>query len=104
MRRAEAKMGVLREIIEKVQKGETVEVEKVLGTGDAVLEKEWKDVLGEIAEEEALFQSKKKRREEREAELLQQELERENQKNAAGQLPAEDGKVKVETYQGARFY
>ena len=43
MRRAEAKMGLLREVIEKVQRGEDVDVEKVLGTGDVVREGEWKE-------------------------------------------------------------
>lgn len=42
MRRAEAKIGILREVIERVQRGEKVDVEGVLGTGDAVQEGEWK--------------------------------------------------------------
>ncbi|KAJ4346189.1 hypothetical protein N0V95_005605 [Ascochyta clinopodiicola] len=41
LRRAEAKIGVLKEVIERVQNGEDVDVEKVLGTGDAESEKEW---------------------------------------------------------------
>lgn len=41
LRRAEAKIGILREVIERVQSGEDVQVEKVLGTGDAESEKEW---------------------------------------------------------------
>jgi len=41
MRRAEAKMGILREVIERVQNGEDVDVEKVLGTGVEAEEKEW---------------------------------------------------------------
>lgn len=41
MRRAEAKIEVLREVIEKVQRGEDVDVEKVLGTGVGAEEREW---------------------------------------------------------------
>jgi hypothetical protein len=41
LRRAEAKIGILREVIERVQRGEDVSVEKVLGTGDVENEKEW---------------------------------------------------------------
>ena len=41
LRKAEAKIGVLREVIERVQNGEDVDVEKVLGTGDAESEREW---------------------------------------------------------------
>jgi hypothetical protein len=40
-RRADAKIGLLREVIERVQKGEEVDVEGLLGTGDKQQEKEW---------------------------------------------------------------
>jgi hypothetical protein len=41
LRRAEAKIGILREVIERVQRGEQVPVEEALGTGDAANEREW---------------------------------------------------------------
>ena len=41
LRKAEAKISVLREVIECVQRGEDVPVEQVLGTRDAVSEQEW---------------------------------------------------------------
>lgn len=41
MRRAEAKIGLLKEVIEKVQNGEDVDVGKVLGAGVASEEGEW---------------------------------------------------------------
>lgn len=41
LRKAEAKIGLLKEVIERVQNGEDVDVEKVLGTGGAESEKEW---------------------------------------------------------------
>lgn len=41
MRRAEAKIGLLREVIERVQRGENVDVEGALGTGDPEAEREW---------------------------------------------------------------
>jgi len=43
MERADAKISVLREVVEKLQKGEDVDVEKTLGTGDAAKEQDWKD-------------------------------------------------------------
>ena len=43
LRKAEAKIGILREVIDRVQRGEDVPVEKVLGTGDAASEQEWAD-------------------------------------------------------------
>jgi len=42
-RRADAKIGLLREIIEKIQKGEEVDVEGLLGTGDKEREREWEE-------------------------------------------------------------
>jgi hypothetical protein len=42
-RKAEAKIGVLKEVIERVQRGEAVQVEQVLGTGDAESEEQWAD-------------------------------------------------------------
>jgi hypothetical protein len=41
LHRAEAKIGILREVIERVQRGEKVPVEEALGTGDAADEREW---------------------------------------------------------------
>lgn len=42
-RRADAKIGLLKEIIERIQNGEDIDVEGLLGTGDAVREKEWEE-------------------------------------------------------------
>ena len=42
-RRATAKIGLLREVIERIQKGEDVDVEGLLGTGDEKREKEWEE-------------------------------------------------------------
>lgn len=42
-RKSDQKIALLKEVIEKVQRGEDVDVEKVLGTGDETQEQEWKD-------------------------------------------------------------
>ena len=42
-RKAEAKIGLLKEVIERVQKGEDVDVEGLLGTGDKEQEREWEE-------------------------------------------------------------
>jgi hypothetical protein len=42
-RRADAKIGLLKEIIERIQKGDDVDVEGLLGTGDSAREKEWEE-------------------------------------------------------------
>ena len=40
-RKTEAKLALLRETIERVRKGENVDVERILGAGDAAKEHEW---------------------------------------------------------------
>ena len=42
-RKTDAKIKLLRDVLERVQRGEDVDVEKALGTGDEVQEQEWKD-------------------------------------------------------------
>lgn len=42
-RRADAKIGLLKEIIERIKNGEEVDVEGLLGTGDPEREKEWEE-------------------------------------------------------------
>lgn len=41
--KADAKIALLKEVIERVQKGEDVDVEGLLGTGDKEKEKEWEE-------------------------------------------------------------
>ncbi|KAF2462595.1 uncharacterized protein BDR25DRAFT_308219 [Lindgomyces ingoldianus] len=105
-RRAEAKLGVLREVVERVQRGEDVDVEKVLGTGVEGEERAWQEVIKEIEEEELLFQSKKRRRAARQAEAKEEAGGAGSASLEAQKLEAKipDGKVHVEAYRGAKFY
>ncbi|KAI0406682.1 hypothetical protein F4802DRAFT_596033 [Xylaria palmicola] len=59
MRRADVRIGLLREVVEKLQRGEEVDVGKALGTGDAEKEKEWEEVLREIERDDALKNEEK---------------------------------------------
>ncbi|KAI0166039.1 hypothetical protein GGR57DRAFT_2901 [Xylariaceae sp. FL1272] len=54
VRRAEVRIGLLREVVEKLQSGQDVDVEKALGTGDADKEKGWEEVLKAIEQDEVL--------------------------------------------------
>jgi hypothetical protein len=103
LRKAEAKIGLLREVIERVQKGEDVDVEKVLGTGDEASEREWGEVMREIQDEEALFQSKKKRRALREEAAKEEVAEGEKQQASVAE-GNEQRQAKVESIAGVRFY
>lgn len=104
LRKAEAKIGLLREVIERVQKGEDVDVEKVLGTGDEASEREWAEVMREIQDEEALFQSKKKRRALREEAAKEEVAEEEEKQQASVEEGNGQRQAKVESIAGVRFY
>ncbi|KAK0628087.1 hypothetical protein DIS24_g10831 [Lasiodiplodia hormozganensis] len=61
-RKADAKIALLREVLEKVQRGEEVDVERILGTGREESEKDWDEALKEIEEEDRTLQSRKRRK------------------------------------------
>jgi hypothetical protein len=42
-RQTESKIRLLREVVKRVQSGEDVNVEELLGTGDPVKEREWEE-------------------------------------------------------------
>ncbi|KAF2007557.1 hypothetical protein P154DRAFT_420482 [Amniculicola lignicola CBS 123094] len=97
--KAEAKLGLLKEVVEKVRKGEDVDVEKELGTGVLGRENEWKRLLEEVEGEETLFRS---RRERRAARVKGKAEEAGEMVEAKAKHGVE--RAKVETYKGARFY
>ena len=42
-RKADLKIKLLKDVLDRVQRGESVDVEKVLGTGNEEQEEEWRD-------------------------------------------------------------
>jgi Family of unknown function (DUF5321) len=64
MRKADLKLVKLREVVEKLQRGEEVDVEKALGTGDEAQEREWEDALKELEDEDRMWQKNYRRRQE----------------------------------------
>ncbi|KAI5197712.1 hypothetical protein AUEXF2481DRAFT_42825 [Aureobasidium subglaciale EXF-2481] len=57
-RKTEAKIALLRETIERVQRGEDVDVERILGTGDPEKEQEWEQVMQELESDNVLWKKK----------------------------------------------
>ncbi|KAF2856552.1 hypothetical protein T440DRAFT_2804 [Plenodomus tracheiphilus IPT5] len=100
LRKAEAKIGILKEVIERVQRGEKVDVEGVLGVGDVENEKAWAEVLKEVKDEEALFQSRHKRKALRQA----AESEAKDARRDGDEEKAEKARIKVESLGGVKFY
>jgi Family of unknown function (DUF5321) len=64
MRRAELKIGKLREVIEALKRGEEIDVERTLGTGDETQEREWEEALKEIENEDQIWQTNRQRKRE----------------------------------------
>ncbi|KAM7195735.1 hypothetical protein V8F33_006584 [Rhypophila sp. PSN 637] len=62
-RRTDVRITLLRETVEKLQRGEKVDVERVLGTGDPEQEKQWEDVLKEIERDQVVKDYQKKQQE-----------------------------------------
>ncbi|KAK0711665.1 hypothetical protein B0H67DRAFT_448658, partial [Lasiosphaeris hirsuta] len=62
-RQSDVRIGLLREVIEKLQKGEKVDVEKVLGAGDPAMEQGWEDILKEIQEDQVVRNKQQKQAE-----------------------------------------
>ncbi|KAK3954131.1 hypothetical protein QBC32DRAFT_97007 [Pseudoneurospora amorphoporcata] len=60
-RQTDVRINTLREVVERIQKGEDVDVEKVLGTGDPEREAAWDEVLREIEREEIMHKAKQQK-------------------------------------------
>jgi len=73
MRKADLKLNKLREVVGKLQKGESVDVEKALGTGDQIQEQEWEDALQDLMEEDRVWQNNRKKAREESERLAQEE-------------------------------
>ncbi|OJJ06991.1 hypothetical protein ASPVEDRAFT_46376 [Aspergillus versicolor CBS 583.65] len=87
VRSTDAKIRLLREVIGKVQRGEEVDVKKLLGTGEERVEREWDEVLREIEREDSLWHQKQKKDEEDAAEKAKADRRAQLQEQA-GKDPA----------------
>ncbi|KAK0277756.1 hypothetical protein LTR35_009592 [Friedmanniomyces endolithicus] len=63
-RKTEAKLSLLREVLQKVKRGEIddAEVKRALGTGIAEVEREWEEVVKEIEETDVLLEAEKRKK------------------------------------------
>jgi hypothetical protein len=60
-RKTDAKLALLREVVQKVKNGEEVDVRRALGTGDPKAEEEWEEVVKELESTDMLLEGHKKR-------------------------------------------
>lgn len=73
-RQTDARLELLREVVQRVKNGEEVDVKRALGTGDAKQEAEWEEVVKELESTDMLWEGKLKRD--------RQKAELQNQKEA----------------------
>ncbi|EON63213.1 hypothetical protein W97_02440 [Coniosporium apollinis CBS 100218] len=78
-RKADAHIALLREVVERVKRGEEVDVEGVLGAGVPEREADWEEVMREIEREDTLWKKKGRgrRRAKEEEGITEKEMESE---------------------------
>ena len=72
-RKADLKIQQLREVVQKLQRGEEVDVEKILGTGDETQEREWEEALEELQREDRVWQSNRNQTQQEKERLAKEE-------------------------------
>ena len=92
-RKTEAKLSLLREVVQRVKNGEEVDVRGLLGTGDAKSEAEWEEVMKELEETDTVAEGRRKKEEKRqERARLREEAESERQQaKDAGSAQSDSG-------------
>ncbi|KAL9044692.1 MAG: hypothetical protein Q9214_002186 [Letrouitia sp. 1 TL-2023] len=97
-RKTDAKIALLREVIEKIRRGEEVDVKGLLGTGNKEKEQDWENALKEIEEQDRLWQSKRKRREHNQSMGGANESENEKDENQGNEIEQADQGGDMETH------
>ncbi|SMQ49598.1 unnamed protein product [Zymoseptoria tritici ST99CH_3D7] len=98
-RQTDAKLELLREVVQKVKNGEDVDVKQALGTGDPEHEKEWEQVMKELEETDMLLEGRKKREAKRQQKEQQRRIKEEDDVRAAQPAPAEGASEAQKTSQ-----
>lgn len=96
VRRADIKIGKLRDVVEALQRGEEVDVEKALGTGDEVQEREWEEAIREIEEEDRLWQSSNQKKRQAREEGIEESARKADENSASAVDDDVDERVEVE--------
>ncbi|KAF8539617.1 hypothetical protein BDD12DRAFT_699364, partial [Trichophaea hybrida] len=62
-RKANTRIALLREVLDRLARNEDVDVERILGTGDPQEEKAWEEVLKEIEQDDVLWKARQMQKE-----------------------------------------
>ncbi|KAI7560517.1 hypothetical protein KC343_g8841, partial [Hortaea werneckii] len=96
-RKTDAKLELLREVVQRVKDGEDVDVKKMLGTGDAQAEKEWEEVMRDLESTDALAEGQKRREAKRAAKAEERKAQEKEKLAAKGRDAAvNDGSTTTE--------
>lgn len=87
-RQTDAKLELLREVVQKVKNGEEVDVKRALGTGDPEQEKEWEQVVKELEETDMLLEGRNKREAKRAQKAEERKLKDEDRQRSSSEAPA----------------
>lgn len=91
-RETDAKLELLREVVQRVKNGEDVDVKKLLGTGDKKSEQEWESVVKDLETTDMLWEGRRRRDKERAEKKKKEEAARKRDEKAAAATEArEDG-------------
>ncbi|KAI5299109.1 hypothetical protein KEM56_003511 [Ascosphaera pollenicola] len=88
-RSSDARIRVLKDMIGRLQRGEDVDVKKVLGTGDEKQEKSWEELIREIEEEEEMWRRRDARAAADAAKREAQEASKSQEKSQEAEAEAE---------------
>jgi hypothetical protein len=89
-RKTEAKLSLLREVIQRVKNGEDVDVRKALGTGEEEAEREWEEVIKELEDTDGVAEGWRKRAEKR---RLKDEQKARDREGGSAATPKDDRKA-----------
>ena len=96
-RHTDARLALLREVVQKVRRGEIddAEVKRALGTGDPAAEKEWEEVVREIQDTDVLWEAQKRKEAKRAAKMEEKRLKEEQERKSASPIAKtpEDGEA-----------
>lgn len=73
-RKTDAKLALLREVVQRVKNGEDIDVKRLLGTGDPEAEKEWEEAMQELESTDMLWEGKQKKEAKKVAKAEQRRL------------------------------
>ncbi|KAL7799999.1 hypothetical protein V8C37DRAFT_1065 [Trichoderma ceciliae] len=102
MRQSSLRVAQLREVVRRIQNGEDVDVEKILGTGDPQKETEWEEVLQAIERDEA-SRNPEKQPKQKQAEP-QSKTTSQAESNGNIQQPPSESPVKTKTANFGNFF